>query len=77
MANTGSTITVRQQWAQRAAQDAGGVVAWAEALGIDKSTASRQLKGGVEASPKFIAAVLTRYPVTFDAAFDVTAEEAA
>ena len=66
------TVTVRQDWAQRAAKDAGGIVAWAQALGIDKSTASRQLRGGVEASPKFIAAVLTRYPITFDRAFDVT-----
>lgn len=65
------TIIVRQDWAQRAAKDAGGATAWAQALGVDKSTASRQLRGDVEASARFIAAVLTRYPVTFDAAFDV------
>lgn len=68
---TEPTVIVRLDWAQRAAKDAGGVVAWAQALGIDKSTASRHLRGGVEASPRFIAAVLRTYPVTFDAAFDV------
>lgn len=66
-----ATVIVRQEWAQRAAADAGGVNAWAEALGVDKSTISRQLAGGVAASERFIAAVLTRYPVTFDRAFDV------
>lgn len=65
------TVIVRMEWAQRAAKDAGGVVAWADALGIDKSTASRHLKGTVEASPRFIGAVLTRYPITFDRAFDI------
>lgn len=77
MTQTEPTVQVRQDWATRAAKDAGGVVAWAEALGIDKSTASRQLRGGVEASPRFIAAVLTTHPVRFDVAFDVIAPKPA
>ena len=66
------TVAVRKEWANRAAKEAGGTTAWAEALGVDKSTASRYLTGvSRQVSPQFIAAVLTRYPVTFDAAFDV------
>ena len=71
------TVVVRQDWAKRAVVDAGGVNAWAEALGVDKSTASRQLTGTVEASQRFIAAVLLRYPVTFERAFDVIEGELA
>lgn len=64
------TVRVRREWAERACEEAGGVVAWAEALGIDKGTASRQRSGGIAASPEFIGAVLNRYPIKFEAAFE-------
>lgn len=65
------TTRIRPSWAARAAREAGGVTAWSRALGIDKGTASRQLRGGAKASPDLIGAVLTRYPVKFEAAFEV------
>lgn len=68
---SGCTTRVRSDWAVQAATDAGGVTAWAKALGINKSTASRQVNGVSKASPDFIAAVLTRYPIRFEAAFEI------
>lgn len=65
------TVRVREEWASQACKDAGGVVAWAQALGIDKGTASRQRRGTADASPAFIGAVLANYPIRFDAAFEV------
>lgn len=68
---SGCTTRVRPDWATQAAADAGGVTAWAKALGVNKSTASRQVNGVSKASPDFIAAVLTRYPIRFEAAFEI------
>jgi len=48
---SGCTTRVRSDWAVQAATDAGGVTAWAKALGINKSTASRQVNGVSKASP--------------------------
>ncbi|WP_276670244.1 hypothetical protein [Schaalia cardiffensis] len=64
------TVKVRREWAERACEEAGGVTAWAEALGIDKGTASRQRSGIANASPEFIGAVLNRYPIKFEVAFE-------
>ena len=49
----------------------------AEVLGIHKGTASRIVRGEIHPGPKFIASVLTAFPVKFEDIFDiVTAEEA-
>jgi hypothetical protein len=38
---------------------------------VNKSTTSRQINGISKASPDFIAAVLTRHPIRFEAAFEI------
>ncbi|WP_317545538.1 hypothetical protein [Rhodococcus globerulus] len=50
---------------------------FAEQLGIETSTVSRQANGKSEASPRFIGAVMVAFPVDFSEAFDVTVEEVA
>lgn len=37
----------------------------------NKSTASKQINGISKTSPDFIAAVLTRHPIWFEAAFEI------
>lgn len=73
------TIRVNRRWALKTSNDLGGIAPFAEKLQIDRSTAYRQLSGS-EAGPRFIAAVLSTFPVMFDDAFDViddTEEDAA
>lgn len=68
------TIRTRQDWIDVAIRDAGGITALAEQLGTTASTVSRHASGAVEASPRFIGAVLARFPIRFQDAFDVTEE---
>lgn len=70
-----NTVRVRPDWVAKAVEEAGGVAAFAADIGVDKSTVSRQVNRKSEASPRFIGAVLARYPVQFYDAFDVTTEE--
>lgn len=65
------TVRARTEWVQRACKDAGGVTAWAHAIGVDKSTASRQLRGDANAGYAFIGAILAHHPVKFETAFEV------
>jgi len=44
----------------------------ADALGIDKGTASRVISGKSAPGPTFISAVLTRFPVKFEDVFTIT-----
>ncbi|MGM5069790.1 hypothetical protein EU244_033750 [Rhodococcus qingshengii] len=69
------TVRVRHDWIQTALESHGGVTGLADALGIDKSTVSRQAKGDAEASPRFIGAVLVHNAISFEDAFDVTVEQ--
>lgn len=48
----------------------------AEKMKIDRSTASRWLKGDGEATGRFIGTVLSTWPITFDDAFVVVEERA-
>lgn len=66
-----STVRLNLAWARRTCDERGGVAGFADAIDTDRSTVYRHLQGGMEAGPRFIAAVLTAYPVMFDDAFDV------
>ncbi|AEI11856.1 hypothetical protein [Cellulomonas gilvus] len=70
-----ATIRLNAEWAERTKTGCGGVAAFGAALGVDKGTASRHLRGKSEAGPRFIGAVLTTFAVTFDEAFDVVHED--
>lgn len=70
-----ATVRVRQDWLEKQVDKAGTLSAFADLIGVEKSTVSRQLKGKTEASPRFIGAVLVHFPVHFQDAFDVTLEE--
>ncbi|MCR6706526.1 MAG: hypothetical protein NVV66_18185 [Cellulomonas sp.] len=70
-----ATIRLNPEWAERTKAGCGGVAGFGAALGVDKGTASRHLRGKSEAGPRFIGAVLTKFAVTFDEAFDVVHEE--
>ena len=72
-----ATVRVRHDWIENEIAEYGTLAAFAEHLGIEKSTVSRQLAGKSEASPRFIGAVLTTFPIHFQDAFDVTLEEVA
>ncbi|MDD7587232.1 MAG: helix-turn-helix transcriptional regulator [Corynebacterium glucuronolyticum] len=73
---TVKTIRARSEWVEELLDKYGTVSAVAKEMGVDKSTVSRWLSGGKEASPRFIAATLFSFPVTFDDAF-VAVEEVA
>ena len=68
---TTPTIRLNQAWAERACAQTGGVAAFAAAINADRSTVYRHLAGRAEAGPRFIASVLTTFPIAFDDAFDV------
>ena len=71
MTKTAATIRLNHAWAERACAQTGGVAAFAAAINADRSTVYRQLSGSAEAGPRFIASVLTTFPIVFDDAFDV------
>ncbi len=66
-----ATVRIRSGWAEQARLRAGGIAGVAEKLGVDQSTVSRQLAGKSEPGPRFIGAVLAKYCVPFDEAFEV------
>ena len=68
---TTPTIRLNHAWAERACAQTGGVAAFAAAINADRSTVYRHLAGRAEAGPRFIASVLTTFPVVFADAFDV------
>lgn len=65
------TVRVNKTWLANAIEDEGGMTHLAERLGVHKGTISRAMSGGIEAGPRFIAAVMTNYPVSFQDAFDI------
>lgn len=71
-----ATTRVRTEWVDSLIDKHKTVVRIAEMLGVDKSTASRWLKGAGEASPRFIGAAMVTFPITFDDAFVCVVEEA-
>ncbi|MDV2474200.1 hypothetical protein F8M49_29900 [Rhodococcus zopfii] len=72
-----ATVRVRQDWLEKMLKTHRTMTSFAEKLGIEKSTVSRQASGKSEASPRFIGAVMTKFAIDFDDAFDVTIEEVA
>ena len=72
MSQPAITVRVRPAWAQKVREDLGDLTTVSERLGVDKSTVSRQFAGKAHAGPRFIAAVLTTFPVKFEDAFDIT-----
>ena len=71
LTKTTPTLRLNHAWAERAFAQTGGVAAFAAAINADRSTVYRQLSGRSEAGPRFIASVLTTFPIAFDDAFDV------
>lgn len=67
-----STVRVRPEWATAIKAEYGDLAAVSARLGVDKSTVSRQFSGKADAGPRFIAAVLTTFPVKFEDAFDIS-----
>ena len=67
-----STVKVRPEWADLIKAECGGLASVSTRLGVDKSTVSRQFSGKHDAGPRFIAAVLTSFPVKFEDAFDIS-----
>ena len=70
-----ATVRTKTEWLEQAVDEAGTLSAFAEEIGVETSTVSRQLSGKTEASPRFIGAVLVRFPIDFSDAFEVTVEE--
>lgn len=68
------TIRIRQDWLENAIAEAGGMAHLAKKMNVTTSTVSRQVNQRVEASPRFIGAVLSTFPIKFQDAFDVTEE---
>lgn len=68
------TVRVRKDWLEEAIEREGGMTPLAKKLRISVSTISRYMSDGFEAGPRFIAAVLSEYPVTFHDVFDVVEE---
>lgn len=73
---TVKTTRVRPEWVAGLKDRYGTDQAIAIEMGVDKSTASRWLNGGGEATGRFIGTVLLTWPVSFDDAF-VAVEEIA
>lgn len=69
------TIRIRQDWLDNAIVEAGGMANLAKKMDVTTSTVSRHANQRVEASPRFIGAVLTAFPIQFQDAFDVTEEQ--
>lgn len=69
------TVRVNRRWLDKAIEKEGTLEKFANKVGVTKSTVSRQANHVAEASPRFIGAVLSVYPVTFQEAFDVTEEQ--
>lgn len=61
--------------ALRTRQGLATVKSLADALGIDKGTASRVLNGESAPGPKFISSVLTTFPVKFEDVFTIVDDE--
>ncbi|MDV6271075.1 hypothetical protein R3Q16_31090 [Rhodococcus globerulus] len=72
-----ATVRVRPDWMEEKLTEYQTMTKFAEQLGIETSTVSRQANGKSEASPRFIGAVMVAFPVDFSEAFDVTVEEVA
>lgn len=72
-----ATVRVRSDWIDKMLEKHRTMTKFAERLGIETSTVSRQANGRSEASPRFIGAVMTTFAVDFEEAFDVTVEEVA
>lgn len=70
------TVRLNTEWARRTCDDHGGPAGLADKLNVDKSTVYRHLAGDADASSRFIATVLSTFPVRFDEAFDVTETKA-
>jgi len=66
-----TTVRVRREWAAGVRAAYGDLSTVSSKVGVNKSTISRQFSGHVDAGPKFIAAVLTAFPVKFEDAFEV------
>lgn len=69
------TVRIRPEWIEAAIENEGGMRNLAKRMGSTTSTISRHANGEVEASPRFIGAVLTEFPVRFQDAFDVVEEQ--
>ena len=74
---TADTVHLRQDWADAQRQKCGGIAAFAQKCGVDKGTASRQMRRKAESGPRFIAAVLQKFDTTFDDAFEVVIDDIA
>ena len=72
-----ATVRVRSDWIDKMLEEHRTMTKFAEQLGIETSTVSRQASGKSEASARFIGAVMVAFPITFSDAFDVTVEEVA
>lgn len=69
------TIRIRQDWLENAIVEAGGMTHLAKKMNVTTSTVSRYANQRVEASPRFVGAVLSTFPIKFQDAFDVTEEQ--
>lgn len=72
-----ATVRVRKDWIEQQLSEHETLAKFADRLGIETSTVSRQASGKSEASARFIGAVLVAFPIEFQDAFDVTIEEIA
>lgn len=70
------TVQLRPDWADKVVAEEGGVIAAADKIGFDPSTASRQFSGKVAPSARFIGEVMTKWSVDFDDAFVIVDREA-
>lgn len=68
-----TTLTIDTERFQKAREELGldTVRLLADALGVDKGTASRVLTGKSAPGPTFISAVLTTFPVKFEDVFSI------
>lgn len=66
---TVKTVRVRPEWVEGLRKRYGTDQAIADAMGVNKSTASRWLRGDGEAPHRFIGTALLTWAIEFDDAF--------
>ncbi|MCL2089892.1 MAG: helix-turn-helix domain-containing protein [Micrococcales bacterium] len=71
-----ASVRVRESWSTSAVRECGDMQGLADRLGVDRSTVWQKLEGRRPPGAKFIAAVLTRFAVRFDDAFEVVDDPA-
>lgn len=69
------TVRVKPDWIKCRITEAGSLTNLAAELQTTVSTISRYARGQTEASPRFIGAVLSTYPIEFTDAFYISREK--